>query len=236
MLALTRQQMAELDRLMVEEFGIDIVVMMEHAGFDVATLAYRMLNKEGNVAVLVGHGNNGGDGLCAARHLLNNGHSVSIYSASPKEKFAEEPLRQLNIMEKLDVDIRYVGETDEIGFGSMDLIIDSLLGYNLSGDPKGAFAHLIRKANESKKKILAVDLPSGLDADTGVPGKPCIKATCTLTLGYSKVGLLNEIAKGYVGEVYLGYISIPDKLYEKLGLTKINFKKSSVVKLMGMEG
>ena len=95
----------------------------------------------------------------------------------------------------------------------VSLIIDALLGYNGKGDPRPPFSLWIERANRSGIPILSLDIPSGLDASTGLPGSPCIKATTTLTLAAPKTGLFADSAKGYVGELFLADIGIPPQVY-----------------------
>jgi NAD(P)H-hydrate epimerase len=112
------------------------------------------------------------------------------------------------------------------------LIIDALIGYGISGDPRQPVAGWIESANNSGKPILALDAPSGLDATTGIPGNPCIKAAATLTLALPKTGLLTRQAKNYVGELYLADISVPPELYLHLGIEVPNlFASDSILKV-----
>ncbi|MCI0484248.1 MAG: bifunctional ADP-dependent NAD(P)H-hydrate dehydratase/NAD(P)H-hydrate epimerase, partial [candidate division NC10 bacterium] len=113
-----------------------------------------------------------------------------------------------------------------------NLILDALVGYGLKGTPREPVASLIREANASRRPILALDLPSGLDGDTGEPYEPCICASTTLTLGLPKVGLLAKAAKRFVGELYVADIGVPPLVYRRLGLEVGNlFSVSDVVEL-----
>jgi len=212
MQAITKEQMAELDRIMIEELGIDVPIMMEHAAVAVATAATKICSGK-RILILCGHGNNGGDGLAAARHLMNWRYQVKVI-CSRKEKFKNDPLKQLNILQSMNADISF---DSDINFSDFDLIIDALLGYNLDGDPRDVFADLIKKSNNSGVPILAVDLPSGLDANSGKAYDPCIKATATVALSVLKKGLV-AAKKEYIGKLFVGYMSVPDSVYEKLGI------------------
>jgi NAD(P)H-hydrate epimerase len=112
------------------------------------------------------------------------------------------------------------------------LILDALIGYGLSGDPRQPVAGWIEKANKARRPILALDAPSGLDTTSGIPGNPCIKAAATLTLALPKMGLLTREAKDYVGNLYLADISVPPGLYRHLGIEVPNlFEKDTILKV-----
>ena len=97
------------------------------------------------------------------------------------------------------------------------MILDALIGYGLTGDPRGPIAEWIERADAASRPILSLDTPSGLDETTGVPGLPCIRATATLTLALPKTGLLTPAARAFVGDLYLADISVPPELYRRLG-------------------
>ena len=213
MKALTKQEMAKLDDLMIR-LGIDVPRMMEHAGLYPAMLTAR-LTKSKKILALTGTGNNGGDALVAARNLLNWGYSVDVAFASPKLK--PVPLQQWKILKKMGVK-----ETKKINWKKYGLIIDGLLGYNVKGDPRAKFAKLIDAANASKVPILAIDLPSGLDATSGKPSNPCVKASSTIALSAVKKGLLVKTAKKNVGNLYVAYMTVPDVVRRKFSLPRIS--------------
>jgi NAD(P)H-hydrate epimerase len=214
--ALTREQMVEVDRLMIEEYGITLIQMMENAGRNLAELARRMLGGQvqgRQIIVLCGSGNNGGGGMVAARHLSNWGASVQVILATEPEGLKETPAHQLQILQAMRLD-----RNDEPYLGKADLVLDAMLGYGITGDPRGSIADWIGRANHSGRPVLALDTPSGLDTTSGIPGKPCLRATATLTLALPKVGLLSTEAKPFVGKLYLGDISVPPALYQKIGI------------------
>ena len=100
-----------------------------------------------------------------------------------------------------------------------DLIVDALIGYGLTGDPRPDVAEWIERANNAQRTILALDTPSGLDVTTGIPGQPCVRATATLTLALPKTGLLAASARPFVGQLYLADIGVPPELYQQMGLS-----------------
>jgi NAD(P)H-hydrate epimerase len=228
---LTTRQMIEVDRLMVEEWGITLIQMMENAGRNLAELARRRIGgsvKGVRVAVLCGIGNNGGGGMTAARHLHNWGALVEAILIGDEDRLKDVPAHQWRILQKMGV------TRSEIELSHADLILDAMLGYGAKGDPRPPIADWIQLANRSGRPILSLDSPSGLDTTTGIPGSPCIRASATLTLALPKTGLLNPSAKAFVGDLYLADIGVPPELYAapSLGLHMISpFAVETIVKL-----
>jgi NAD(P)H-hydrate epimerase len=236
--AITVADMVEVDRLMVEEYGIALPQMMENAGRSLAVIGRRLLggNAAGHeVLVLAGKGNNGGGGLVAARHLANAGARVTIaLNASPSE-LGDVPRLQHATLAKMGVSgTGRITRVDELKplLQRADLVIDALIGYSLHGAPREAVASVIRAANISDVTILALDIPSGLDGDSGVPYDPCIRSDATLTLAWPKAGLLSPHAQEYVGALYLADISVPVAVYRAVGVEPGTlFAKSPIVSI-----
>ncbi len=233
--ALTTDQMRQVDRLMMEEIGISLERMMENAGRNLAALARVLLGgrvENKAISVLAGHGNNGGGGMVAARHLANWGAWVTViltHMPASEKTVAHE---QLEILQRMGIGI-FPGKAVGNMFEHADLILDALIGYGLRGAPRGISADLIRRANASGRNILALDTPSGLDTTSGEIFDPCIRAQATLTLALPKIGLLHPHARAVVGELYLADISVPNQVYEQLGIDVPNiFAESSVVQLV----
>lgn len=230
--ALSAKEMAELDRRLVEDFHMDLLMMMENAGRSLANQARMMMMgtvEEKKILVMAGKGNNGGGGLVCARNLHNWGAEIEVILASPPSSLREAPRKQLDIIQRMGI----IVHTDyDGGISSADLIIDALLGYNQKGNPRGAVAELIRMANSSGTNILALDVPSGLDLESGDPNKPCIHATQTLTLALPKTGLLKKQARLYTGRIFLADISVPRGLYREFKVTGESiFANDSIVEL-----
>jgi len=228
--AVTRVQMVEVDRLMIEEYGIMLLQMMENAGRSLAELTSKLMGgvvKGKRIAVLCGGGNNGGGGMAAARHLANWGAKVQVALATPAEKLKDAPAHQLHTLQKMRVPITNSYPTDNI-----DLAIDALIGYGMHGAPRGKTAQWIQKANRGAVPILSLDIPSGLDADTGSPPGDCIRADATLTLALPKMGMREDGASKYLGELYVGDISVPARLLREMGIEMVDlFAFSQVVKV-----
>jgi NAD(P)H-hydrate epimerase len=215
--SLTTAQMTEVDRLMIEEYHIELIQMMENAGRNFAELARRWLGgtvKDRSVVVLCGNGGNGGGGMTAARRLHNWGANVSVVLTKPADELRGVPAHQLDILQRMNLPI--------LGPASLppttDLILDAIIGYSLSGSPRGIAADFIRWANKQNTPILSLDSPSGLHATTGLAYEPTIRATATMTLALPKQGLLNLEVKSHVGELYLADIGVPPELYLTMGV------------------
>jgi NAD(P)H-hydrate epimerase len=222
--------MRRIDDVTIREFQVDVLMLMENAGRATATMARRMLQGTTigkHVACLVGGGNNGGDGMVAARHLANWGANVEVIVGTTKDKMKDVPLGQLHILEKMEIPILSKG----YALANYDLLIDGLIGYGLEGNPRDRIAVIIKDANASGRPILALDLPSGMNATTGEAYDPCIKAATTLTLALPKTGFLAPSASPYVGDLYLADISIPRKVYQSFGQQNILFQKDLLLRI-----
>jgi NAD(P)H-hydrate epimerase len=222
---LTAAQMREVDRLTVEDLGLTLVQMMENAGRALADLIVRRFDPR-TALILAGPGANGGGGIAAARHLANRGVRARIVLAAGVPRMGRVPRIQLGIAQRLGIPVSVRPDP------GADVLVDALLGYALDGDPRGRAAELIRWANGSGIPVVALDLPSGLDATTGRVGDPCIRATATLTLAMPKAGLRH--APEVVGELYLADISIPPSVYGRVGaeLSATPFREASLVRIV----
>jgi NAD(P)H-hydrate epimerase len=223
--ALTPDQMSQVDRLMVDELGVDVVQLMELAGQAVASWA-RARFLAGNAAgkrvlILAGSGGNGGDGLVAARLLHAWGAAPSIWLSHHPEAPWGAAAHQARSLAALGLPLHPPPDPapdTPPDLPRADLIIDALLGFGLSGPPAGATARLIAAANAHPAPVLAVDLPSGLDARTGEPFTPCVRADATLTLALPKTGLFAPAARPFVGELAVADIGVPPGAYARLGI------------------
>lgn len=228
---ITTDQMIEVDRLMISEWGVTLTQMMENAGSNFAEFARHMLKgnvKGSKVVILCGSGNNGGGGMVAARHLHNWGAHVEVVLIGNRDSLKEIPALQWQTLEKMGI------TRSSVVLSTADVLMDAMLGYGAKGDPRPPLADWIRLANESNRPVLSLDSPSGLDTTTGIPGAPCIRASVTLTLALPKTGLLASTAKPFVGDLYLADIGVPPELYasSSLGL-KVDspFGEGTIVKL-----
>ena len=217
--------MAEVDRIMIEDLGIELLQMMENAGRSLARVVVERY-RPGSAVVLAGSGGNGGGGIAAARHLANRGVTVTVVLA--KDRLSAVPQRQLAIVERLGMEVVTADgvETwladDGDTRGRFDVIIDALVGYSLSGPTTGLVARLIDWANRQPPPVVALDLPSGFDATTGPAPGSVVSADVTVTLAAPKLGLRPDVASGgdgpgRVGHLVVADISVPPFLYERFG-------------------
>lgn len=217
---LTVPQMIEVDRAMMEDFGIDLVRMMENAGRALAHLV-RIRFFEGDprgrkAVVLAGTGGNGGGALVCARRLYTWGADTRVFLAWPRRRFASVSTQQLEILRRMGV--RFAEGPPLTGTPRPDLVVDGVIGYSLKGPPRGTAAALIRWADGQGAPVLSLDVPSGFDLSTGTALEPAVRASATLTLALPKEGLRAPGAEQYVGELYLADIGVPPSLYGGPGL------------------
>jgi NAD(P)H-hydrate epimerase len=215
--SLTTAQMIEVDRAMIEDYHIELIQMMENAGRAFAELARRQLRgavQGHSVVVLCGSGNNGGGGMTAARRLHNWGADVVVALTKSADNLRGVPAHQADILKRMKIPLLDSAPL----LPTPSLILDAIIGYSLSGSPRGAAADLIRWANAQTAPILSLDTPSGLDVTSGTAHDPTVRAAATLTLALPKQGLLNPDARKFVGDLYLADISVPPELYANMGI------------------
>jgi NAD(P)H-hydrate epimerase len=215
--------MREVDRLMMEEMGINLLQMMENAGRALALQARLLMAGDARrkgVVVLAGPGGNGGGGLTAARRLASWGADVRVFLGAASGAFQGVPRHQLDILHQLGLPVVEPAAATGLdqALVAADVVLDALIGYSLHGAPREPIASYIRQANAAQRPIIALDIPSGLDGDTGEAHEPTIMASRTLTLALPKAGLLRAAAREWVGDLYLADISVPDLVYRRLGL------------------
>ena len=216
-LVLTRQQIRDFDVWAINTAFVPGVVLMENAGRGCGEVVISELKKLGGrkVCVFCGTGNNGGDGFVIARHLKNSGLEVTVALCSRVSKIKGDAEVNYKIACKMGILIKELEPaSDDIEkdiktvAGDCDLIVDAIFGTGLSGELGGGFDRLINAINLLKKRIVAVDIPSGLDCDTGFALGTAIKAAITVTFAAAKKGFTNPISAEYTGEVYIASIGI----------------------------
>jgi NAD(P)H-hydrate epimerase len=223
--AVTAKQMKEADRLTSGQFGITEAMMMENVARSALISLRQLLDgilTDRRVTVLSGKGNNGGDGLAIARHTVNAWAVVQVFLAEGHEYLSKASQVQLQILEQMKVPIEAYTkdrfESIKEIIHQSDVIVDALLGYSLEGSPRDSYAHLIRMANNAEARILAIDVPTGVAADTGMAFSPSIQAEITLALGLPKLGTVMKQAERYVGQLHVADIGLPVAVYELLEL------------------
>ena len=204
--------MREIDRRALEEFDIPGIILMEHAGVAVVDVVRSLVRpEEGAVVIVCGSGNNGGDGLVAARHLANKGYPVAVYLAKAPEQFKGDALSNLKMLRHFPVLIK---EFSEFPVDTVSIVIDALLGTGTKGEITGTCREAIDCLNRCGKPIIAVDIPSGIDADTGEILGAAVKASLTVTMALPKKGMLAPAAKDHCGKVIVADIGIPASLLD----------------------
>lgn len=216
--AFTRSAIRRLDQLAVRRFHIPSIVLMENAGAGIAACARAMLRRRpGPVAVYCGPGNNGGDGLVIARHLHNAGADVSVILASGPRDLSTDAAINLGIARAMR--LRFVPSA-----GTPTLVIDALLGTGIDRPVTGTMARLIDRINTHRTRgarVLSVDLPSGMDADTGSTLGIAVRADVTATLCGWKAGFLTPSGKALAGRIRIVEIGAPVSLMNALALSPV---------------
>jgi NAD(P)H-hydrate epimerase len=213
---LSRAEVREVDRLAIEEYGVPGVVLMENAGAGAARLL-ESLGITGPVTIACGKGNDGGDGFVIARHLDLAGHEVRLLLACRPEEVRGDAAVNLRIAERAGLRIACLADASraawEAGLADAAWIVDALLGTGASGPPTGAAAHAIAAINAVRvrgaARVLAVDLPSGLDCDSGTAAGECVRADETVTFVARKQGFDAAGAEAFTGRVHVIGIGAP---------------------------
>ena len=225
MQSLTRSQVREIDRRAIEEFGLPGIVLMENAGRGAAELLHG-LAPGASVAIVCGKGNNAGDGFVIARHLENLGHVVRLLLACDPAELRGDAAIAWRVADKACIPAAPLATATaaewERSLAEADWIVDALLGTGVTGSPRDAIATAIEAVNAAARhgaKVFAVDLPSGLDCDTGEPLGPCVRADVTATFVARKIGFDQPGSERHTGTVHVVDIGVPRGLLCRLGLT-----------------
>jgi ADP-dependent NAD(P)H-hydrate dehydratase / NAD(P)H-hydrate epimerase len=216
---LTSEQVAQLDAAALA-CGVSTLQLMEVAGWQVARCAWHHLgNHPADIGVVAGYGNNGGDGLVAARHLATWGCTVRAVVVAEESRVQGVVLGHVAAARACGVDVRVDADPATIAVVSdAALVIDAILGTGLRSAPRDPQASAIRALNAASRPTLSVDVPSGLDATTGDAFDPCVRATLTCTLTAMKRGLRSSGASAYTGAVWVADIGMPAAAWRDAGL------------------
>lgn len=218
----TAEQMRELDRRAVDEFGVPSLDLMENAGRHVSEAVRDILGslKGKHVTIVAGRGNNGGDGFVAARHLHEAGAEVSVFLLADPTDVKGDARTNLDVLLKTGLPVESIRSASEIesALTRSHAVIDAIFGTGLSGEVKGLPADVIKAIDASRRPVVAVDVPSGLDADTGQIWGVCVNAACTVTFALPKIGLVTFPGAACVGRLIVGDIGIPDQLYDGINV------------------
>ncbi|GIQ71029.1 NAD(P)H-hydrate dehydratase [Xylanibacillus composti] len=238
MYLVTAEQMRQIDRYTIDTIGIPAAVLMENAGRATAEEVLRICNTLADSEqrkpwlVLVGKGHNGADGLVAARHLHEHGAAVSLLYAFPPDTLHGEPARQRDIIRHWPIPAG-VYEPGAMDWSRFAGVVDALLGTGFKGAPREPLASLIREANASGLPIVALDLPSGLDADTGLAAEPCIRASSTVALAFLKRGQVQQPGAALCGQITVQPIGIPLHLAERFQVSARLATKTEITREWG---
>lgn len=213
--SLSRDEVRDVDRRAIEEFGMPGVVLMENAGRGAAELLVRLgADKSGPIVICAGKGNNAGDGFVIARHLENWGYPVTVLLCCAPNDLAGDAAINFRIVLAAGTPVRQLGSVlpDKgvaVELSRASWIVDALLGTGTRGTVREPFAWVINEINRSAARVLAVDLPSGLDCDAGEPLGVCVRADETATFVAPKRGFDNPSSKDWTGRVHVIDIGVP---------------------------
>jgi NAD(P)H-hydrate epimerase len=226
-LRLSRAELALLDRIANEEYGLPTAVLMENAGRGAAEEVLAMLAGSGapRAAVFAGPGNNGGDACVLARHLANAGVEVEVFAASRREDLRGDAAIMRLAVERCGIRVHDASGAadpsmaelifDRLG-GPSEILVDGLLGTGFRGEMRPGIAALVDALNRRRgltgARVVALDLPSGLDADTGRPARPTVVADVTVTFAARKVGFDATEARPFLGRVVVAGIGVPAEI------------------------
>lgn len=210
---LSAARIRELDRATIEDIGIPGPVLMEIAGRGCAQAAADLLGDGGRVLVICGKGNNGGDGLVAARHLVGAGYQVDVVLLADPGQLSGDAALNLGILQRLNIPMQPLGDAGQLPAADHhDLIIDAILGTGIKSEVRGLYASAIDWINESGLPVVAVDVPSGISADNGQLLGRAVRATETVTFAELKPGLVFFPGAEHAGRIRIIDIGIPPSL------------------------
>jgi hydroxyethylthiazole kinase-like uncharacterized protein yjeF len=224
MYLVTAEEMRAMDRRTIETFGLPGRLLMENAGRGATQFMLRTFTglSDKKVAVIAGRGNNGGDGFVIARCLLQKGVSVRVYLLAESKTVQGDAAANLNLLKPMGIPVDEIpdGKTFKkykTAMRHQDIWVDAILGTGLKSDVEGYFREIIDFINAQSKPVFSVDIPSGLDSDTGQPRGACIRAHATATFGLAKIGHMVLPGAVYTGKLEIVDIGIPDHIAEEVG-------------------
>jgi hydroxyethylthiazole kinase-like uncharacterized protein yjeF len=219
--SLSSAELARLDRIASEEYGLPTAVLMENAGRGAAEVVLGRLAgpRAATVVLLSGPGNNGGDACVVARHLANAGVDVEVVATRGLAELRGDAAVMRRAVERMGIPVHAVRDSDPV-IGRATLLVDGLLGTGFRGPMRPEIARLVRAANARRAsgdaRTVALDLPSGLDADSGAAAEPTVSADVTVTFAARKLGFAAREAQGFLGEVVVASIGAPDGILARI--------------------
>ena len=224
-IVMSREQVRKFDQWAINKIGIPGSILMENAGGGAARILMELYPEESNsILILCGCGNNGGDGFVVARHLLNEGYQVEVVVLGSVEKIKGDAKVMLESLRKISDKLcsivpnsqsRLENLTDRISHSTV--VVDAIFGTGFKGELRSGYGELFSIINDSGKEIFAIDIPSGLDCDLGIPLCECVKSRHTATFVAIKKGFQNPAAQAYTGEVSVVSIGVAVQLKPRKG-------------------
>jgi len=237
----TAEEMQELDRKAIETYRIPGIVLMENAGRGAAEVIsnfFPEIHKK-KVAIIAGKGNNGGDGFVIARYLLNQGIYVRVYLLTDPKGLRGDAETNFSIFHRMKGEVVSVPSSKDYikvkrDLEKFDILVDGIFGTGLDAEVRGYYREVIDHLNMLQRPIVAIDIPSGLDADTGKPLGTAIRASLTITFGLPKIGHLIPPGLDYVGKVKVIDIGIPKRLVEEEKIPTYLLEKEEIQKWLSI--
>ncbi len=212
----TVEEAKNMDKQAMDDFHIPDLLLMENA----SNAVYSIINKECRVPnkrfiVFCGTGNNGGDGLATARKLHSVGGTVKVYILGDEKKYRGAAAKNFEIVSLLSIEIKHIKSLEEVekDIANSDVIVDAIFGTGLSRNVEGTYRNIIELINKSKKMVFSVDIPSGINGNTGKVMGKAVKANYTITFGLPKIGNMLYPGYEYCGKLYVTHISFPPSVY-----------------------
>lgn len=220
-------QSRQIDQTAIRDHGVAGIVLMENAGTACGERLRAIASASPSVVILCGGGNNGGDGFVIARHLHRAGGFVRVILLVPRERLHGDAATSHSRAIDEGIEIQTITDAAKLGeaihcgqlagdASKLSLIVDCMLGTGATGDPREPYATAIEASNQAQCTRVAIDIPSGLNGDTGVAGDPTFRADLTLTFVTAKIGMRNPDASAYLGEVEIVDIGLPIAMMRSL--------------------
>ncbi len=231
MIPLRRDKIRLLDRLAIDDYKIPSIVLMENAGRSAAQIIQSKLkNLDQKVVILCGKGNNGGDGLVIGRHLSNWGIPTTVLMFADRQQLSDDARTNLTILEKMNVPLHNILNLEKAQniIENSDIIVDALLGSGVLGTIKESYQSIVEIVNALVDKfVVSVDIPTGLDCDTGEILGKCIKADLTLTFIAPKLGFILGSGPSQCGEVQVLEIGIPVNILTSVQMKELEYLEAN---------
>ena len=231
-LVLSRAQIQQIDALAVERYGIPSLILMENAGRGAAEVIHQRYGPDGRAVVFCGSGNNGGDGCVIARHLHNHGWVVRVIITKDPAGMSPDMATNFRIIERMGLEIfQLPAQTPDVNSLNVvrdwispdDIVIDALLGTGFRGEVREPLAGLVDRINRAgARAVVAIDVPSGLDCETGVPSAATLCADLTITFVALKKGFVEAGTKRFLGSIEVVSIGAPRELIQQVADETIN--------------